>query len=323
MTRETYKENLPPPSLEYLPHVLNSGDHSDMTIRCPTKDWKVHKAIVCSVSPMLKTAMASSFIEAHSAMYTLGRFESIHVGVMLDFVYTGEYLTGGGWSYGDMNFHQDKWRVRANMAKDWDIITDGIENIAGSTGNPPPPSREPTPGDDQTASAPVSTITPVASWCEDVTSKYKCLVFNIQMNALGDYLQIEPLMGASRLRIEEHIRQWINSDKDWEVDEDDKRPGKAKPEEPTPAGSSSLVGVSKLIHYAYATTGDNELFELLAEKLAMCIYKMYKKNDDKRIKKSLLLERFAGIPGFSAKLMHHMYKRMETQCCTHGRKRKR
>lgn len=44
-----------------LHSLLSSGDYSDMTIRCRGREFKTHRAVVCSQSPFFKTALSSNF----------------------------------------------------------------------------------------------------------------------------------------------------------------------------------------------------------------------------------------------------------------------
>lgn len=41
--------------------MLASGEYSDMIISCDTHQFKVHKAVVCVRSPLLKTAMQGNY----------------------------------------------------------------------------------------------------------------------------------------------------------------------------------------------------------------------------------------------------------------------
>lgn len=44
-----------------LGKLLEDGSYSDFTIRCGDREWKVHKAIVCSQSDIFDTAINGKF----------------------------------------------------------------------------------------------------------------------------------------------------------------------------------------------------------------------------------------------------------------------
>lgn len=89
--------------------LLRSGDYSDMTLVCDGQEFKVHKLVMCSLSPVLAAAMKEPF-EASIAYLSFGRgrrltheqeaktgviqikdFEAETVAQMVDFLYTGDY----------------------------------------------------------------------------------------------------------------------------------------------------------------------------------------------------------------------------------------
>jgi hypothetical protein len=41
--------------------LLRSGDYSDMTLLCDGREFKVHKLVMCSLSPVLAAAMKEPF----------------------------------------------------------------------------------------------------------------------------------------------------------------------------------------------------------------------------------------------------------------------
>ncbi|EPS42063.1 hypothetical protein H072_3949 [Dactylellina haptotyla CBS 200.50] len=74
-----------------MEELLNSGKFSDFRIKCRGKEWKVHRAIICPQSKYFATMCESDFKEARDAELDLSSESQIHVGQMLEYLYTGSY----------------------------------------------------------------------------------------------------------------------------------------------------------------------------------------------------------------------------------------
>ncbi|KAK6508692.1 hypothetical protein TWF506_010771 [Arthrobotrys conoides] len=70
---------------------LESGKYSDFTIICGSKEWKVHRAIICPQSEYFATVCDSSFKEAKEAEINLANEIPLDIESMLKFLYTGDY----------------------------------------------------------------------------------------------------------------------------------------------------------------------------------------------------------------------------------------
>lgn len=44
-----------------LRRLLDSGEHSDLTLTCQGEEFKLHKAVVCLQSPVIATALRGNF----------------------------------------------------------------------------------------------------------------------------------------------------------------------------------------------------------------------------------------------------------------------
>ncbi|KAJ4327195.1 BTB/POZ domain-containing protein 19 [Fusarium piperis] len=75
-----------------LHSLLYSGDFSDMTIKCRGREFKTHRAIVCSQSPFFKKALGSNFKEGASGIVDLADDDPEIVQCFLEFLYTGSYI---------------------------------------------------------------------------------------------------------------------------------------------------------------------------------------------------------------------------------------
>ncbi|KAK6349378.1 hypothetical protein TWF730_010125 [Orbilia blumenaviensis] len=71
--------------------LLESGKYSDFTIKCGSKQWKVHRAIICPQSKFFETLCDSDFKEAKSAEINLSDEAPSDIQAMLEFLYTGQY----------------------------------------------------------------------------------------------------------------------------------------------------------------------------------------------------------------------------------------
>lgn len=47
---------------DHLPKALQTGEYSDFTLKCHGHEFKLHKLVVCSQSPMIKAALQGPFI---------------------------------------------------------------------------------------------------------------------------------------------------------------------------------------------------------------------------------------------------------------------
>ncbi|KAJ9194940.1 hypothetical protein DTO027B5_5637 [Paecilomyces variotii] len=70
-----------------LGKLLEDGSYSDFTIRCGDREWKVHKAIVCSQSDIFDTAINGKFREAETGIITLHDDEPEIVDYLITYFY--------------------------------------------------------------------------------------------------------------------------------------------------------------------------------------------------------------------------------------------
>ncbi|KAK6512598.1 hypothetical protein TWF481_001482 [Arthrobotrys musiformis] len=74
-----------------MEELLESGNYSDFTIICGSKEWKVHRAIICPQSEYFKTLCESKFKEREDGELDLSAEPPFDVECMLKFLYTGTY----------------------------------------------------------------------------------------------------------------------------------------------------------------------------------------------------------------------------------------
>ncbi|RTE73911.1 hypothetical protein BHE90_011665 [Fusarium euwallaceae] len=78
-----------------LHNLLSSGAYSDMTIRCQGREFKTHRAIVCSQSSFFDKALSSNFKEGESGIVDLPDDDPKTVESFLEFLYTGTFSVDG------------------------------------------------------------------------------------------------------------------------------------------------------------------------------------------------------------------------------------
>ncbi|KAE8355900.1 hypothetical protein BDV28DRAFT_145699 [Aspergillus coremiiformis] len=74
-----------------LRNITESGKYSDLTLICQGKQFRVHKAVICSQSPVLAAACDGNFQEALSGTIDVTQFDTSTVDCMIQFLYAGEY----------------------------------------------------------------------------------------------------------------------------------------------------------------------------------------------------------------------------------------
>ncbi|OAX80011.1 hypothetical protein ACJ72_05662 [Emergomyces africanus] len=79
------------PSPDWMERLLSSKQYSDCTIACEGENFYVHKAVVCTQSPVLAAAMDGQFREARTDIMHLYGFDVATVKRMIDYLYTGQF----------------------------------------------------------------------------------------------------------------------------------------------------------------------------------------------------------------------------------------
>ncbi|OBT80496.1 hypothetical protein VF21_00742 [Pseudogymnoascus sp. 05NY08] len=74
--------------------LLDSGKYSDMRITCQGRPWNVHRAVICTASPVFAAMVDGKFKEAQSGVIDLPADEPEIVEMMLRFLYQGKYNDG-------------------------------------------------------------------------------------------------------------------------------------------------------------------------------------------------------------------------------------
>ncbi|ERF70938.1 hypothetical protein EPUS_06723 [Endocarpon pusillum Z07020] len=75
--------------------LFNKEKYSDMTIKCKTREWKCHRAILCPRCPFFEAACGGQFTEASTREIDLSCDDENALGIMLQYLYTYEILNHG------------------------------------------------------------------------------------------------------------------------------------------------------------------------------------------------------------------------------------
>ncbi|KAI7383559.1 hypothetical protein KC336_g18355 [Hortaea werneckii] len=71
--------------------LLRTGFRSDLTIKCEGRDFKVHKLIVSTRSPVLARASSNGFLESHTSVIEHVQYDADTVERMIEYIYTVNY----------------------------------------------------------------------------------------------------------------------------------------------------------------------------------------------------------------------------------------
>ncbi|OBT66387.1 hypothetical protein VE03_04880 [Pseudogymnoascus sp. 23342-1-I1] len=71
--------------------LLDSGKYSDLRITCKDRTWNVHRAVICTASPVFAAMIDGEFKEAQNGVIDLPADEPEIVELMLRFLYQGKY----------------------------------------------------------------------------------------------------------------------------------------------------------------------------------------------------------------------------------------
>ncbi|KAJ6256853.1 hypothetical protein Dda_8722 [Drechslerella dactyloides] len=71
--------------------LLESGKYSDFKIKCGSKEWLVHRAIICPQSEFFTRICDSNFKEGVNSELDLSADDPDHIEQMLHFLYSGQY----------------------------------------------------------------------------------------------------------------------------------------------------------------------------------------------------------------------------------------
>ncbi|TVY72053.1 Kelch-like protein 30 [Fusarium oxysporum f. sp. cubense] len=80
--------------------TLQSEKFSDMTIICGERQFKIHRAVVCTQSPFFDKAMSGDYMESTSRSIELPEDDPDVVERFLKFLYTGTYSDGVNFTWG-------------------------------------------------------------------------------------------------------------------------------------------------------------------------------------------------------------------------------
>ncbi|CAG9987674.1 unnamed protein product [Clonostachys byssicola] len=75
--------------------LLQSGKYSDFVLTCNGAEWKLHKAIACTKSPVIATALDGLYIEAQTGRIS-STFDVATMGRLVQFLYIGDYSSSPG-----------------------------------------------------------------------------------------------------------------------------------------------------------------------------------------------------------------------------------
>ncbi|KAK6810547.1 hypothetical protein RU639_013718 [Aspergillus parasiticus] len=95
MSQQTVEQTASSPcgrrASDVLMKIWEEREFSDLTIICNGSRFEVHKAVVCSQSPVLRAACGGNFKEAQSGEYKMIGDSKLIVEKALEYFYVGDY----------------------------------------------------------------------------------------------------------------------------------------------------------------------------------------------------------------------------------------
>ncbi|OAL29216.1 hypothetical protein AYO20_09269 [Fonsecaea nubica] len=163
-----------------LARLLESGEFSDLKFLCKGDEFKVHKAIVCTQSPVIKAAIQGAFEESHTSVIKMDNFDPKVVKQLVQFMYTGDY---------------DIEEVRRDASEEAtsEVVGDVVDGGSLSDGQSQPDENEIN-----------RTGSPSAPQPE--VSARDPLLEHIHVNSIGDYYGIEALVSLANSKIEQLLQ---------------------------------------------------------------------------------------------------------------------
>lgn len=155
-----------------LAQLLNSERYSDLKLVCQGQEFKVHKAIVCTQSPVLAAALNGGFQEAATDTININEFDAGTVKRMVVFMY--------GEDYGDDAKERGLENVLEPENAEVGIVNqDGDESSSLPTSTPPNPL--------------LPTTLPTTT---------EILLHHVKVNAIADYYDMPPLKQLANAKIQ-------------------------------------------------------------------------------------------------------------------------
>jgi len=148
--------------------LMSSQKYTDLTLSCQGQEFKVHRAIVCTQSPVLAAACDDGFMETTSKIINLDSFDVDTVKQMIRFMYTHNYYDNMQAGANDISVYETDSRSEAELQfQDLGLQT----NVHQTT----------------------LQIAPEIKWEVVRTTTLKSLLFHVKMNAIADYYDIPEL----------------------------------------------------------------------------------------------------------------------------------
>ncbi|KIX97149.1 uncharacterized protein Z520_07263 [Fonsecaea multimorphosa CBS 102226] len=158
-----------------LVQLMQSGDFSDLKFLCNGEEFKVHKAIVCTQSPVIKAATEGSFEESRTNVIKMDNFDPRVVRQLVQFIYTGDYEVDG-----DQHVTPDQGTCEG--------VSDKVEEGTLSKSQAPPDEDQP---NSTSSSLPTASDAGAAD----------PLLQHIRVNSIGDYYGVERLVSLANRKI--------------------------------------------------------------------------------------------------------------------------
>ncbi|KEY66228.1 hypothetical protein S7711_09254 [Stachybotrys chartarum IBT 7711] len=169
------------PRLNDMSQLMQATEYSDMALICQGIEFKVHRVIVCTQSPVLAAAMRGGFKESQTGIVVIENFPPETVRCMVEFFYTGDYRVGPHKDEGILT-HAFRQVVHTNV----NLIRFADISLPDTTGSGSGIPKQPSTG---------PSIPSISQ--------------HVQINAIADYYNIQQLTKLANAKIRQlNLDEW-------------------------------------------------------------------------------------------------------------------
>ncbi|KAI3392590.1 hypothetical protein diail_5464 [Diaporthe ilicicola] len=159
-----------------LHSLLTSGEFSDLKILCESREFAVHKAILCAQSRVIRAECKGDFEESRQNVIKIEEFNADTVQRMLEYLYSGDYSVS---SQAQSRSHSPGIEQDTDL-QSHEQYSQPLE-------------------DDQPSSLVVISTKDILRW-------------HLHANAIGDYYDIQPLCRLARAKFENEVEENWSAD---------------------------------------------------------------------------------------------------------------
>ncbi|PHH84488.1 hypothetical protein CDD83_1861 [Cordyceps sp. RAO-2017] len=179
----------------FLEEMLKSEEYSDLRFTCNEHIFRVHKAVVCAQSPVVRAALSGHFKESEANAINMDSFHPMSVRNFVRFLYTGDYDATATLENPDGESSRSRKQEADTISKqliDLSIVEGGADSSSCKLAAAPP------------VPPPTTSVTELI--CE-----------HIRVNSIGHYYGVEALVSLANGKISALVHK-DGKDQSWIAD---------------------------------------------------------------------------------------------------------